>query len=133
MCLLLQCIDATQLTSGASVASPPEIRNELKYHTNLATPLDKRPSLLAMYDTSDVWAVGALIYDLLGRSWFHKEAAVNLMALTSRQPCVYEDEEIPRLHGSDVPVSFSSLLARCISCDPSKRPAAGTLIESFIC
>lgn len=128
-------IDATQLTSGASIASPPEIRNELKSHDNLNIPLTLRASLLAMYDTSDVWAVGAMIYDLLGRSFYHKEAAVNLNALTSRVPCAYGDDEIPRLHGNDVPVSFSSLLARCISCDPSKRPAAGeavTLIQLML-
>jgi serine/threonine protein kinase len=127
--------DATQLSSGASIASPPEIRNELKSRENLDRPLTLRPSLLAMYDTADVWSVGAMIYQLLGNSFFHKEAHVNLLALTSRVPCYYGDDEVPRVHGTDVPVSFSSLLARCISCDPTKRPQASegvTLIQLML-
>lgn len=94
------------------------------------SPEQARGDLGAITARSDIWALGAILYEVLtlrppleGPS-----VAAQLVAILSEDPI----DPVERAPTRDVPVDLAALAMRCLQKDPARRPAsARTLVEEL--
>lgn len=83
------------------------------------------PASVLDYSKSDLWAVGALAYEILGAdNPFYPTESNSYHHLNSYN---YKEEELPNLPG-DVPEALKQLVQKLLSRDPEQRPSASVAV-----